>query len=415
MKFLGKSLAAVALCLVLTSACHAQTAPAPDQAKPAEPAAPAAAAPAAPAPLPTPAITGPLAGAPPFLFDGGPFGKIAVNGIVSGFATGQDNSVPGDKSTNATLGNGQVWIQKTDGWFQFYLQAGAYTMPALATPYMNTGNTVSNFYGALPVAFVKLVPNKTTSILIGQLPTLIGAEYTFTFENMNVERGLLWNQENAVSRGVQINQAIGKYVAASVSLNDGFYSNRYTWLTGSLTITKGPHALAFVGGGNFDKTAFQTLATPVQNNSSIFNVIYTYTKGPWIIQPYFQYTNVPTNVQIGITNGASTQGEAILLSHAFKHGFSMAGRAEYISSTGTAAQNSVNLLGFGPGSAGTSVTGTPTFQYGGFFVRGDISLVHASNMTPGYTFGPAGLNNNQVRAVGEIGFIFGSNIVEKKP
>jgi hypothetical protein len=153
----------------------------------------------------------------------------------------------------------------------------------------------------------------------------------------------------------------------------------------------------------------------VQNNSSIFNVIYTYTKGPWIIQPYFQYTNVPTNVQIGITNGASTQGEAILLSHAFKHGFSMAGRAEYISSTGTAAQNSVNLLGFGPGSAGTSVTGTPTFQYGGFFVRGDISLVHASNMTPGYTFGPAGLNNNQVRAVGEIGFIFGSNIVEKKP
>ncbi|MDR3676660.1 MAG: outer membrane beta-barrel protein [Acidobacteriota bacterium] len=416
MKFLAKSLAAIVLCLVLTSVCHAQTTPAPDQAKPAEPAAPAAAAaPAAPAPLPTPAITGPLAGAPPFLFDGGPFGKIAVNGIVSGFATGQDNSVPGDKSTNATLGNGQVWIQKTDGWFQFYLQAGAYTMPALATPYMNTGNTVSNFYGALPVAFLKLVPNKTTSILIGQLPTLIGAEYTFTFENMNVERGLLWNQENAVSRGVQINQAIGKYIAASVSLNDGFYSNRYTWLTGSLTVTKGPHALAFVGGGNFDKTAFQTLATPVQNNSSIFNVIYTYTKGPWIIQPYFQYTNVPTNVQIGITNGASTQGEAILLSHAFKHGFSMAGRAEYISSTGTAAQNSVNLLGFGPGSAGTSVTGTPTFQYGGFFVRGDISLVHASNMTPGDTFGPAGLNNNQVRAVGEIGFIFGSNIVEKKP
>ena len=253
MKFVARSLAAIALCLVLTSVCHAQTTPAPDQAKPAEPAAPAAAAPAAPAALPTPAITGPLAGAPPFLFDGGPFGKIAVNGIVSGFAMGQDNSVPGDKSTNATLSNGQVWIQKTDGWFQFYMQAGAYTMPALATPYMNTGNTVSNFYGPLPVAFVKLVPSKTTSILIGELPTLIGAEYTFTFENMNIERGLLWNQENAVSRGVQINQAIGKYVTASLSLNDGFYSNRYTWLTGSLTVTKGPHALAFVGGGNFDQ------------------------------------------------------------------------------------------------------------------------------------------------------------------
>jgi hypothetical protein len=152
----------------------------------------------------------------------------------------------------------------------------------------------------------------------------------------------------------------------------------------------------------------------MQNNSSIYNVIYTFTKGPWIIQPYFQYTNVPTNVQIGIPNGASTQGEAILLSHAFKHGFSLAGRGEYISSTGSAAQKSVNLM-FGPGSAGTSVTVTPTFQYGGFFVRGDISLVHASSFTPGDAFGPLGMNSNQPRAVGEIGFMFGSNIVEKKP
>jgi len=31
--------------------------------------------------------------------------------------------------------------------------------------------------------------------MAAKLPTLIGAEYTFTFENMNIERGLLWNQE----------------------------------------------------------------------------------------------------------------------------------------------------------------------------------------------------------------------------
>jgi hypothetical protein len=40
---------------------------------------------------------------------------------------------------------------------------------------------------------------------------LIGAEYTFTFENMNIQRGLLWNQENAVTRGVQVNQTMGKF------------------------------------------------------------------------------------------------------------------------------------------------------------------------------------------------------------
>ena len=69
---------------------------------------------------------------------------------------------------------------------------------------------------------------------------------------------------------------------------------------------------------------------------------------------------------------------------------------------------------FGPGSAGTSVTVTPTFQYGGFFVRGDLGWVHASSFTPGDAFGPAGMNNNQFRAVGEIGFMFGNNIEKKQ-
>ena len=410
MKYHLKSLAVIALCFGLAATCRAQTAPAtlaPTETPP------PTAAPAAPTALPSPSITGPLSGIPPAIFDAGPFGKIAVNGILSGFGMLQDNYVPGDNSRQATLSNGQIWIQKTDGWWQFYLQGGAYTIPALATPFLDSGKTVTDFYGPLSTAYLKLVPSKTTSILIGELPTLIGAEYTFSFENMNIERGLLWNQENAISRGIQLNQAMGKYVTASLSWNDGFYSNRYTWLTGSLTFTRGPHALSFVGGGNYDKTAFQTLATPVQNNGSIYNLIYTFTKGPWIIQPYFQYTDVPTNASIGIANGATTQGEAILASHAFKHGFSLAGRGEYISSTGSATQKSVNLM-FGPGSAGTSVTVTPTFQYGGFFFRGDLGWVRASSITPGDAFGSMGVNNSQFRAVGEIGFMFGSNIVEKK-
>jgi len=416
MKSSAKSLAVMALCFGLTSVCHAQNAPAtpaPDQQKPADQAPPASAAPTPTAPLPTPSITGPLAGIPPFTFDAGPFGKVAVNGILNGFGMWQSNNVPGDDSTQAAVSNAQVWIQKTDGWFQFYLQAGAYTMPALATPFLDTGKTVSDFYGPLPVAYLKLVPSKNTSILIGELPTMIGAEYTFTFENMNIERGLLWNQENAVNRGIQVNQTMGKFTA-SLSLNDGFYSNRYTWLWGSLTYTNGPHSLMYCAGGNYGQTAFQTLATPVQNNSSIHMIMYTYTKGPWIIQPYFQYTNVPTNLKIGIVNGAATRGGALLLSHAFKHGFSLAGRGEYISSTGSAAQNSVNLM-FGPGSAGTSVTLTPTFQYGGFFFRGDLSWVHASSITPGDAFGFNGMNKNQPRAVAEIGFMFGNNLIERKP
>ena len=378
-----KAMAGVAIALVAAASAHGQATPAPAamSAPAAAPAAPADQAPA-PAPLTTPSVTGPLQWLPPAMFDAGPLGKIAANGIVTGYGMVQSNHVPGDNDGQATLSNGQIFIQKADGKFQYFVEAGAYTLPSLGTPFLAADKTVTNFYGPVPVVFGKVQAGKTTQILFGALPTLIGAEYTFTFENMNIERGLLWNQETAVSRGVQVNQALGKYLSASFSWNDGYYSNRYSWLSGSLTYTKGPHALAFVAGGNLGQTAYQTAATPVQNNSSIYNVIYTYTKGSWIVQPYYQYSNVPTNPAVGVVKGASTNGGALLVSHAFKHGFSLPARVEYITTSGSAAEESVNLL-VGPGSAGTSITATPTFQYGGLFFRGDVSWAHASSYAPG--------------------------------
>lgn len=362
-------------------------------------------------PLSTPAITGPLSNQPPAMFNAGPFGNIAVNGVLSGMGLVQTNHIPGDNTDQAALSNGQVFIQKTDGWFQFYLQAGGYNIPALGTPYLKTQDAINDFWGPIPVAFLKFQAGKNTSIEIGELPTLIGAEYTFTFENMNIERGLLWNQENAINRGVQINQTMGK-VTASLSWNDGFYSNRYTWLSGALAYTNGPNALSFVAGGNLGQTKFQNLATPVQNDGSIYNVIYTFTKGPWIIQPYYQYTDVGTNAKIGVIKGANTNGGAILLSYAFKHGFSLPIRYEYITSSGSPAADTINLL-YGSGSSGTSFTATPTFQKSGFFARGDISWTHASNATAGDVFGALGKSNDQFRVMGEIGFIFGDNIEKK--
>lgn len=378
------------------------------------PAAPQTAAPPAtpaPSPLPSPSITGPLQELAPAQFDAGPLGTLSVNGFLSGAGLWQGNHVSGDNPTQAALSNGQIVIQKADGWWQFYVQAGAYTLPALATPALSTEKTVADFFGPVPVGYLKLQLAKNTSILIGSLPTLIGAEYTFTFENMNVERGLLWNQEPAVSRGIQVNQTMGKF-NASLSWNDGFYSNRYTWLSGALTYSTGPHSLEFVAGGNYSRTGYQTLATPVQNNSGIYDVIYTYTKNAWIVQPYFQYTNVPANRSIGIAAGASSRGGAILVSRAFSHGFSLAGRWEYISTAGSASRSNVNLL-FGPGSDGVSYTLTPTWQSGGFFVRGDLSWVHAGGYAPGDAFGPDGTNGNQPRAMGEIGFLFGNNLKRK--
>src|SRR5581483_11903614 len=140
----------------------------------------------------------------------------------------------------------------------------------------------------------------------------------------------------------------------------------------------------------------------------------TYNKGSWIVQPYWQYTNVPTNLKAGIAKGNSTNGVALLVNHSFKKGFSLPVRWEYIGSSGkTNDLRAVNLM-YGPGSKGTSITVTPTWQRGGFFFRGDLAYVHVSDITPRSAFGQGGNLKSQTRAAAEFGFIFGNNVVERK-
>src|SRR5947209_8271292 len=269
-----------------------------------------------PQPLPMPSMSGPLQTAPPREMEGG---KLAVTGILSGMGWTEGNHVTGDSSTHWDVSNAQVFVQKTTGWWQFYLQGGVYNLPAIGLPFASTVDTVKNIYGPFPQGYLKLVKGNF-NVEVGALPTLIGAEYTFSFENMNIERGVLWNQENAVNRGIQLNDTYKK-LSVSFSWNDGFYSNRYTWLWGSLAYAfNSSNTLSFVAGGNAGAYAKNTSATPLLlNNEEIYNVLYTYTHGSWVINPYFQYTNIPKNVKIGILQGAHTNGGAILVTKNFKH------------------------------------------------------------------------------------------------
>lgn len=369
--------------------------------------APAAAS--TPMPLPTPTMTAPLSmAAPPKTFSAGPLGTLDVGGILSGVYLAQTNAVFPNKPEHYDLSNGQVFLQKTTGWWQFYLQGGAYNLPDLGLPFVKTTATLPALYGPLPVAYLKFVKGNF-NIEVGELPTLIGAEYTFSFENMNIERGLLWNQENAVNRGVQISDTYKK-LTLSASWNDGFYSNVWNWVTGSAAYAfNSSNTLSFVGGGNTGQTATNTFATPLfLANQSIYEVLYTYSHGNWMITPYWQYTHVPMNTKIGIPSSGSTDGGAVLVNYNFKHGVSLAARPEYISSgTSVAVTNpaALNLL-YGPGSGAFAFTVTPTYQNSGFFLRGDLSIVTAQKTTAGAAFGQFGNNTSQFRGVIEGGFIF---------
>lgn len=331
-----------------------------------------------------------------------------VNGVFSGIGIFQNHAVTGDFNNQIDFSNAEAIIQRADGLVQYYLQVGGYSIPALGAPFTNLGHAVNALYGPLPAAFLKIAPTGSFSLMAGNLPTLIGAEYTFTFENMNIERGLLWNQENAINRGVQINYTYGP-LSASLSWNNGFYSHGYTWLTGSLAwAINSANTLSFAGGGNLGFTKSTNFATPLlNNNGQIYDLIYEYISAPCIIEPYFQETVVPHNPDIGVFKTTTTTSGAILASYAFTDRIFLTGRAEYIGSNGSRNSNSgeANLL-YGVGSEAWSLTLTPTFQYKQFFIRGEVSYVQAMSYTSGAVFGSQNQNPSQVRGLIETGFIF---------
>jgi hypothetical protein len=354
--------------------------------------------------LTTPALTGPLVANPnPFTLDGGDFGNIYVTGAVSGLAMAQSNSsqAPGDTQTLIDFTNAQISVQKTEGFFQFYVQAGQYATPSLGLPYQRA-TTASTAFGAIPVAYAKIAPTDNFSIVAGKLPTLIGAEYTFSFQNINIARGLLWNQEPAISRGVQANYILGP-VTFSLSLNDGAYTNKYNQLSGLLAYAvSSTDTISAVGSGVLG--AVSNPLAPVASQS-VYNLIWTHLDGPWLITPYIQYTEVPT---IGAFPSTSSWSGAVLTNYAFDSNWSLGARAEYIAQDG-----GFDPMLYGHDSSAFSITVTPTYQYKVFFARADISYVKAdapsffsSQGFPGPGFGRSGANTDQERLMLEVGILF---------
>ncbi|KPF73846.1 hypothetical protein IP88_08420 [alpha proteobacterium AAP81b] len=360
-------------------------------------------APAAPPAL-GPALAGPLSYSDkPISFEAGSLGDIYITGIGTGFLGTQSNSTV-EAASFADISNAAAIIQKADGVVQFLVHVGAYNHETLGFSYTKATRFTDLTYGVVPQAYVKLVPSANFSIQAGIMPTMIGLEGPFTFQNMNIDRGMLWGQENVLTRQVQANFTTGK-LALSLSFGDGFFSGKWNWISGLATYTfNSSNALTVVAGGPTSTNYKSTFATPVfQNNSTIVDVIYSYSSGKFLIQPYFQYTSVPALPLIG-TDGAESWSGAVLARYNFSDSFSLPVRFEYID-TKAKGPNAASLIN-GPGANAFSFTITPTYKWKQFFVRPEFSVVSASDVTPGLGFGRDGLAKSQVRGRLEFGVIF---------
>ena len=201
---------------------------------------------------------------------------------------------------------------------------------------------------------------------------------------------------------------------------DGFYTGEYTSVSGNITYTfKNSDTLVVDGEGNTSTPHFTSgnaasaacrpfggpigFAVPTggQSQGQIYNLIFNHTQGKWAFTPYLQYSNIPqTTIPLGTIPSGSSYGGALLGKYSVTPEVSIAGRVEYIASSGKA-----NLL-YGPGSNAWSLSITPTYQKGIFFARVEASYVGIGSGTAGAELGANFNKTNQFRGLLEAGVMF---------
>ncbi len=342
-------------------------------------------------------------------------GDWSFNAALSGLGAIQSNATDNNPRNYGDISNAQVVVSKQKGTLQFFAIGGFYSIPDLSTNYVRAATQTKNTWGALPIAIATIAADQNWSLNIGNLFALGGAEGTFSYENINIQRGLLWGQTNSVSRGVQLNYVNDRW-SSSVAWTDGAYSGKYNWVAFSAAYqTTARTAVTVVWNGSLSANPTNTTGTPLlQNNSQITNLLFSYKGDSLGFTPYLQYSLVPDNPTIGINGVSSTQGIGILSTYRItplingqmpKRNITLPFRLEYINTQGDSGTSTNNLL-YGPNSAAWSATLSPTWQQGPYFARVEASFVSALNYTPGTAFGVNGITRNQARGILEAGILF---------
>jgi hypothetical protein len=324
-------------------------------------------------------------------------------------ATGAlDTTAGADLSSRAQLSNALVTVAHSNGPLRFSLTAGAYNFPvvgiAINPTFQQFANT--NLYGYLPNAYVQYVPNANWTISAGKLPTLLGQENAFTFQNVNVQRGLVWNMEPVVSRGIRVGYSNASFSAA-LEFNDGFYSGNRRAFEGMLgwnpTASNSLQFIFIIPDANTPPNPTVLVA-----NKREYDLMYTQQIGKLQLLPYALWVQSPASSALGYARTQSAFGAVLLANYAFNGAFSLAGRFETAGNSSSIRDFSFNsdLVGYGPGSSANTFTLTPAYKTQHVFVRGEWSHVAANNLLPAIGFGPGGLLTNQTRFGLEAGVQF---------
>ena len=317
-----------------------------------------------------------------------------------------DTPTGADRTSRFNVSNAFAIMTKSTGTLQFALQAGAYSIPTVGIAGNKTIQSGANtdLFGPVPLAYLEYVPSPSFNLSAGILATLTGAESTFTYQNWTIQRGAVWNIENAVSRGIRANWTQGK-TTLTLGVNDGYYSGKYGAAEAAITYALDPSdSLLAVWLDPNSKTPGNPTTSIA--NKELLNVVFSSTHGALQLAPYILYARSPASTALGYADSENAFGAAVLVNESWSGKFSTALRWESLhnGSSQTATSINADLIGYGPGCGITTWTLTPAWKLGaGAFFRIDLSHAHVTGAAPGLAFDPSGNSSNQARVVLELG------------
>jgi hypothetical protein len=118
-------------------------------------------------------------------------------------------------------------------------------------------------------------------------------------------------------------------------------------------------------------------------NKAEYDVMLTQTVGKLTLTPYVLLVSSPANAALGYTSSERAWAESATADYTLNGAYSIAARYEDVFNLSTPSDTSLNadLLGFGPGSRANSLTLTPQYKVGTYFVRGEYSSAQGSGLS----------------------------------
>lgn len=334
--------------------------------------------------------------------DGGPLGQLQLSGGADGLAyglTGTGSSASygllgTSKSTGFEFMNGLVQLQKSDGLIQGTIAVGATNNFVLGTaPHATSVTTFAT--GPLVVGYLTVAPSEHFSFSAGHLNSLEGYESNIDWNNSNILNTAIFAVQNLQSTGVSATVTYGP-TSATVLFGDGFDTQvwNYVQMSGTYTFNS-DNVLTLYGATNLGTTGagahiYGSADTPYNSsyvgygptsaapfvNSSMIGGLYTFTSGNLTIVPEVQYVWAKKTPSVGLTDSSSNFAMAVFADYQFgKSPYSLGGWVEYFSSSGP------DNWFLNPGAKGFGVSITPTWQGKYLFVRGDLGLLHLTQVS----------------------------------